>query len=63
MSWGIIYKSSWWGRAIKNDFGEVYEGVANPSPIEAMLSSVKDRATYYENDSGTIDLLKKLEGC
>ena len=29
MSWGAIYTQSWWGRAIANDFGDVYSDEVN----------------------------------
>ena len=63
MSWGAIYTQSWWGRAIKEDFGEVYEEYANPSPIAGLLSSLNNRSTYYENEAGTTALLQQLEDC
>ena len=63
MSWGAIYTQSWWGRAIEKDFGDVYEEYANPSPIAGLLTSIKDRATYYENEAGTTALLQQLEDC
>ena len=63
MSWGAIYSQSWWGRAIKEDFGDVYEEYANPSPVAGLLTAIKDRSTYYENEAGTISLLEQLENC
>ena len=62
MSWGAIYNQSWWGRAIKEDFGEIYEEVANPV-IFNLLSALKDRADFYENEDGTKDLLNQLKDC
>ena len=62
MSWGAIYTQSWWGRAIKEDFGEIYEEVANPV-ISNLLSALKDRADFYENEDGTKDLLNQLKDC
>lgn len=65
MSWGAIYTQSWWGRAIKEDFGEVYEEYANftPSGVTPLLESLQSRATYYENEAATTILLNKLEAC
>ena len=63
MSWGAIYSQSWWGRAIKEDFGDVYEEYANPSPVAGLLTAIKDRSTYYENEAGTTALLQQLENC
>ena len=60
MSWGAIYTQSWWGRAIANDFGEVYSDEVNIKPL---LKSAQDRSTYYENEAGTTALLQQLEEC
>ena len=60
MSWGAIYTQSWWGRAIANDFGEVYSDEVNIKPL---LKAAQDRSTYYENEAGTISLLQQLEEC
>ena len=60
MSWGAIYTQSWWGRAIANDFGEVYSDEVNIKPL---LKSAQDRSTYYENEAGTTALLQQLENC
>ena len=60
MSWGAIYSQSWWGRAIANDFGEVYSDEVNIKPL---LKAIQDRSTYYENEAGTTALLQQLEEC
>ena len=60
MSWGAIYTQSWWGRAIANDFGEIYQENVNILPL---LDAIKARSTYYENEEATKDLLRNLQNC
>ena len=60
MSWGAIYTKSWWGNAIANDFGEIYQEEVNINPL---LEAVEARSTYYENEEGTKDLLRNLQDC
>ncbi len=57
INWGIDYSYSWWGNATNPIYwGSVYD-------IEYLTSDLRRRASTYENNTMTIQLLENLKDC
>ena len=56
-----IYKSSWWGLPIQYGWGGIYYDYAITSAVPSLLTTLQERATYFENTICTTATLTALE--
>ena len=63
MSFGKIYETTWWGNPVDGGWGDIYYDLSSTSEVPALLATLQARATYFENATGTTEILTDLENC
>jgi hypothetical protein len=64
INFGKIYESSNFGNGVTDNtinWGKIYVDLV--SGVPAILKDLQARATYFENETGSTTILKKLEAC
>ena len=64
INWGKIYETTWFGIGVSTNtinWGKIYADLV--SDVPTLLSALEARAAYYENATGTTEILQSMENC